>query len=98
MANYINCSKSLLLCLTLQMAPCLLPAQTPLNQEPAGTKKDGRKKHEAIIDWLKKNAIPIKSVEAGNGFADLQPLKRILADTSVVGLGEATHGAREFFQ
>jgi erythromycin esterase len=50
------------------------------------------------IAWLKHNAIPIKTVEAGNGFADLQPLKRILRDVRLVGLGEETHGTREFFQ
>jgi len=90
--------KSLPLCLTLLMAPSLPPAQTHSTQEPQGATKEDRKSDEAIIDWLKKNAIPIKSVEAGNGFADLQPFKRILADARVVGLGEATHGAREFFQ
>src|SRR5690606_10323372 len=29
---------------------------------------------------------------------DLQPLKDVLKDVRVVGLGEATHGSREFFQ
>src|SRR5205085_813731 len=42
--------------------------------------------------------IPIKGVEPGMGWADLQPLKEALADVRVVGLGEATHGSREFFQ
>jgi erythromycin esterase len=80
------------------MAPGLLPAQSYSTQEARGATKADRKSDEAVIDWLKRNAIPIKSVEAGNGFADLQPLKRILAKVRVVGLGEATHGAREFFQ
>lgn len=53
---------------------------------------------EAVISWIQKNAIPISSVEAGNDYKDLQPLKRILKDVRVVGLGEATHGTREFFQ
>ncbi|WP_373497224.1 erythromycin esterase family protein [Aquiflexum sp.] len=52
----------------------------------------------AIISWIQENAIPINHVEAGNGFEDLQPLKEILKDVKVVGLGEATHGTREFFQ
>jgi erythromycin esterase len=56
-----------------------------------------RRRTETIA-WLKQNAIPIKTVEAGNGFADLQPLKRILRDVRLVGLGEETHGTREFFQ
>ena len=53
---------------------------------------------QAIVAWLQQNAIPLRHIEAGNGFADLQPLKRILADARVVGLGETTHGTREFFQ
>lgn len=53
---------------------------------------------QETIAWLKRNAIPIKTFEAGNGFDDLQPLKRILRDVRLVGLGEATHGTREFFQ
>ena len=55
-------------------------------------------KQQALIAWLKGNAIPIRTVEAGNGFEDLQPLKRVLRDVRFVGLGEATHGTREFFQ
>jgi len=90
--------KSLSLSLTLLAAPGFIPAQAPSSQEPQAATKEERKNDEIVIDWLKKNAIPIKSVEAGNGFADLQPLKRILADARVVGLGEATHGTREFFQ
>jgi erythromycin esterase len=53
---------------------------------------------KAIITGLQQKAIPIKQVEAGNDFSDLQPLKQILKDVRVVGLGENTHGTREFFQ
>jgi erythromycin esterase len=53
---------------------------------------------QTIIDWLQRHVIPIQHVEAGNGFADLQPLKTILKDIKVVGLGETTHGTREMFQ
>ncbi|MGH9842088.1 MAG: erythromycin esterase family protein, partial [Blastocatellia bacterium] len=53
---------------------------------------------EAVTKWLSSNAVPLKSIEAGHGFADLQPLKRVLKDARIVGLGEATHGSREFFQ
>jgi erythromycin esterase len=53
---------------------------------------------KVVIAWLKQNSIPIKYREAGNGFSDLQPLKKILQDVQVVGLGEATHGTQEFFK
>ena len=59
---------------------------------------ENKLKQQAVIAWLKENAIPLKTVEAGNGFQDLQPLKRIFKDVRFVGLGEETHGTREFFQ
>lgn len=53
---------------------------------------------EAVARELSKQAIALKSVEAGHGFEDLQPLKKALAGVRIVGLGEATHGTHEFFQ
>jgi erythromycin esterase len=53
---------------------------------------------KSILSWIQENAVPIRHIEAGNDFDDLQPLKQILKDVKVVGLGEATHGTREFFQ
>ncbi|QHT70891.1 erythromycin esterase family protein [Rhodocytophaga rosea] len=56
-------------------------------------------KHEKeIVAWLKSNSFPVKHLTAGKGFADLQPLKTILQEVQVVGLGESTHGTREMFQ
>jgi erythromycin esterase len=51
-----------------------------------------------IITWLQQKAISIKHAEAGNDFSDLRPLQQILKDVRIVGLGENTHGTREFFQ
>jgi erythromycin esterase len=53
--------------------------------------------HEAIT-WVRANAMQLTSVEAGHGFADLEPLRQIIGDARIVSLGEATHGTREFFQ
>lgn len=52
----------------------------------------------AVSTWLRQSAIPLAGVTAGNGFADLEPLRAELAGVRIVGLGEATHGTREFFQ
>jgi erythromycin esterase len=57
-----------------------------------------RSKLEAVKQWLASNAIPLRTVEAGNGFADMQPLKKLIGSAHLVSLGEATHGTREFFQ
>jgi erythromycin esterase-like protein len=53
---------------------------------------------KAVIEWMRSNAVPLTTVEAGHGFADMQPLKKIVGDARIVALGEATHGTREFFQ
>ncbi|NTX35989.1 erythromycin esterase family protein [Myxococcus sp. CA033] len=51
-----------------------------------------------VVSWVKQSLVPLTSVEAGHGFADLQPLKPWLTEARIVALGEATHGTREFFQ
>ncbi|HEX2224630.1 MAG TPA: erythromycin esterase family protein [Thermoanaerobaculia bacterium] len=53
---------------------------------------------EPAVAWLRERAIPFTTAEAGSGFADLQPLKKLIGDARIVALGEATHGTREFFQ
>ena len=59
------------------------------------TKAEG---DEAIVAWLKDQAIPLKSEVFGSGSEDLTPVARIFRDVRIVGLGEATHGSREFSQ
>lgn len=57
-----------------------------------------REKIESVENWLRSCAIPLRSVEAGHGFEDMQPLKKIVGSARLVALGEVTHGTREFFQ
>src|SRR5258705_13233786 len=64
-------------------------AQSRAADSPAG---------EEVVAWLKANAMPLASAEPGTGFADLAALREIIGDARIVGLGEATHGTREFFQ
>ena len=51
-----------------------------------------------VIQWIRKHAVPFKTVEAGSGFADLGPLRQMIGDARIVALGEATHGSREISQ
>jgi erythromycin esterase len=51
-----------------------------------------------VVDWIRDNAIPLLSVRAEHGFADMKPLRKLIGKARIVGLGEATHGTREFFQ
>lgn len=53
---------------------------------------------QKIVNWFKEKAIAIKTVEPESGFDDLQFLKPILKNTTLIGLGEATHGTQEFFK
>lgn len=57
-----------------------------------------RAAEDAARNWLAANAIRLKTVEAGHGFADMLPLKKVVGTARIVSLGEATHGTREFFQ
>jgi len=52
----------------------------------------------AAIDWARRQSIPLDTVQARNGFTDMQPLKNVVGNARIVSLGEATHGTHEFFQ
>jgi erythromycin esterase len=45
----------------------------------------------SVTEWVR--AIPPTTVEAGHGFDDLQPQKKIIGTARIVSLGEATHGS-----
>ena len=51
-----------------------------------------------VTEWVRGNAIRLNTPEAGHGFADMEPLKKVVGSARIVSLGEATHGSREFFQ
>jgi hypothetical protein len=52
----------------------------------------------SVVEWIANHAVRLDTTEAGHGFDDMQPLKKIVGDARIVSLGEATHGTREFFQ
>src|SRR6267143_5826196 len=65
----------------------------------SGPQQQTSAREEAAVEqWIRANAIPLKTVQAGNGFADMEPLTKIVGNARIVALGEATHGTREFFQ
>jgi erythromycin esterase len=67
-------------------SPCDLEALVP------------RPAPDEVVSWMKQQAVVLQTAEPGHGFADLQPLKEIIADARVVGLGETSHGTREIFR
>ncbi|MDQ6694723.1 MAG: erythromycin esterase family protein [Chloroflexota bacterium] len=49
-------------------------------------------------NWLREHAIRLRTVEPdGANYADLLPLRNIVGDARIVAMGEASHGAHEFF-
>ncbi|HYV13146.1 MAG TPA: erythromycin esterase family protein [Pyrinomonadaceae bacterium] len=74
--------------LAILLAVCCLLGLASAQQNP----------DKPAVDWIAANAVRLKTPEAGNGFADMQPLNKIIGNARIVSLGEATHGTREFFQ
>ena len=50
------------------------------------------------IEWLKKNVMLLATDSPGSDFSDLDRLKPLFENAEIIGLGEATHGTREFFR
>ncbi|WP_220505125.1 erythromycin esterase family protein [Microbispora sp. H10830] len=57
----------------------------------------GTTTEDEVAAWLRARAIPLNGLKPGAGTADLAPFRAALDGVRVVGLGEATHGSREFF-
>ncbi len=53
---------------------------------------------QQVASWIRKNAIPLRTVQAESGFEDMRPLRSTIGSARLVALGEATHGTKEFFQ
>lgn len=68
------------------------------NKDELGNNSSAASEEKAFSEWTRSTAIVLKTVEAGHGFDDMQKLSAVVGDARIVGLGEATHGTREFFQ
>ncbi|TLS43721.1 erythromycin esterase family protein [Streptomyces montanus] len=57
---------------------------------------------EEVQRWLKQNALPLRGLQGEasdhDHDHDLEPLRDVLKDVRVLGMGEATHGTGEFFR
>ncbi|MEV4098916.1 erythromycin esterase family protein [Nonomuraea sp. NPDC049649] len=51
----------------------------------------------AVTGWLASRVVPLDGLDPRAPVGDLEPLRAALGGVRVVGLGEATHGTREFF-
>jgi erythromycin esterase len=52
----------------------------------------------ATTDWLKQHSVTLTTTDPAASLDDIAPLTAMIGSAPVVGLGEGTHGTREFFQ
>lgn len=83
--------------LPLLLSACLLTA-TESRAQSERSQTATTDTTDAVARWLASNAIRLETVEAGNGFDDLQGLPDVVGDARLVLLGEPTHGNREVYQ
>lgn len=53
---------------------------------------------KADLKWIRKNAVPVRTVDPASDHDDLMPLKEMIGESRIVALGEGTHGTCEFFK
>jgi erythromycin esterase len=63
---------------------------------PAQATQDGRATDPGVR-WIQRHAKPLDTIEPNAPLADLRPLRPMVDDAVVVGLGESTHGAHQQF-
>jgi erythromycin esterase len=85
---YLSLPFSLMLCFLLGQAAAVKAQSSPV-------KTDLSISNEPFINWAKANAISLQETDKAVGYDDLQPLKKMMGNARVVGLGEASHGMHE---
>lgn len=85
------------LAVTLVSTVCLLAAVSAPRGLDMWRQKPATASDE-LAGQIRRVSIPLQSVDAGTGYADLEPLRKIWQGTRIVALGEATHGTSEFFR
>lgn len=50
---------------------------------------------QPVLGWIKRTAIPLKTIDPAAPLGDLAPLRRAVGGAAVTGLGESAHGTAE---
>ncbi len=86
---------SILILLTILLPSCKSPTEPPEIKDKIGAATDNL--NTQIVKDLNAIIYPLNGASPELGSNDLAPLS-YLKDAKIVGLGEATHGTKEFFQ
>ncbi len=65
---------------------------------PAPEAADSAQRERRVVDAVERSARTLRSTDPEGSLKDLGALGRMVGDARVVGLGEATHGSRDFFR
>ncbi|GAA3848736.1 erythromycin esterase family protein [Streptomyces sedi] len=76
------------------------PAIGSTGHPPAGASEPAAsaRHHESVVEAIDRGAHTLRTTRPTGSLRDLDALGRMVGDAEVVGLGEATHGSREFFR
>lgn len=59
---------------------------------------DGGRAHaDEVVEWIAREAVPLKSTDLADDFSDLAPLKHIIGDARIISFGEGTHDVHELW-
>jgi erythromycin esterase len=72
--------------------------QPTATQTPEQTPESTQSESESIADAVRQYATPVETVNPTEPLDDLGFLRGKLSDASIIGMGEVTHGARDFFR
>jgi hypothetical protein len=81
---------------TVNETPALTPAPVTPSPTPTVADLDADPGEQQVLADLENLAIPIDSVDPNASSDDILSLVDLIGDATIVGLGEATHGTREF--
>jgi len=75
-----------------RLEPVAQTVDLRLDRAPAPRPSDAE-----IKAYLDEVALPLTTVQPGKGTTDLAPLKKMVGDAHIVAIGEAVHGASEYW-
>ncbi|WP_338876247.1 erythromycin esterase family protein [Spirosoma sp. SC4-14] len=94
MYNYINNARVTTICCFLSYCLLLIGCKSTTPDPLQDLSTD----QIATVQALNNVIFPIQDANPSRDFTDLSPLDTLLAKAQLVGMGEGTHGTREFFQ